>query len=81
MPVGLLSEEDRRPVRNNVRSLQQAPRIEIARFPVRSQALSLRVILIGIQQHEEIFGERFVGVIFIAEFVNRRIAVVKVDAF
>jgi len=46
MLVGLFADVDRWPVRNDVRPLQQAARVEFARLPVRTKALSLRMVLV-----------------------------------
>ena len=56
MLVGLLADVDRRPIRDDVGSLQQSARIEFARFSVWPEALSFRMVLVGLQQHEEILG-------------------------
>ena len=81
MSVGLLSDVDGRPVRDNVRSLQQSSRIEFARFPIRTKALGFGVVLIRVQKHEEILGHGFLAVIFIGELVNRRLVVMDVNTF
>src|ERR1700687_1053632 len=54
MPVGFLPNVDRRPVCNDVRSLQQSSRIELARISVMTKALGFRMVLVRVQEHEEI---------------------------
>ena len=81
MLVGFLANIDRRPIRDDMRPLQQAARVEFTRVPGRPEALRLRVVLIRVQQHEEILRKYPAAVVFVRELVNGRLGIVDVDAF
>ena len=48
MLVGFFADVDRRPVRNDVRTLQQSARIELARLAVWPKTLRFWVVLIRV---------------------------------
>jgi len=80
MLIGFLPDVDRRPVRNNVCSLQQSACIELARLSVRSKALGFWMVLVRVQEHEEILDDRPATVVFVSEFVNAGLGIVDIDA-
>jgi len=80
MPVVLFSDVDWRPVRDDVRSLQQSACVELARLAIRPQALCFGMALVGVEQHEEILWNDSATVVFVSEFVNTRFVIVDVDA-
>lgn len=54
MLVGLFTDVHRRPVRNDVCALEQAPCFRAAGLAVGAHALCFRVILARVQEHEEV---------------------------
>jgi len=79
-PFGNHPDVNGRPVRDNVCSLQQSSRVELARLSVWRQALRFWVVLVRLQEHEEILYHCSATVVFVCEFVSGRLVIVDVDA-